>query len=365
MSRRSLRYGCRSLAALGILLVTTQAFHPALLMAVETGQTAAWLLILLAAALAALTLLPAALLLRAVPGGSLTALAELAFGRIGAAVTGCLLAGALTFTAGMVMRETAEMSISASYPHTPQTFAMVAMMAGAIFIARGDESALVRLGRLMLPVTVAALLLILAGSAAWGDLRYLVPWAGPGPVHLLRGAPDMALLFAPAAVVLVLAGRVQERAGLAFWVPAVPLGSGLLLALTSAVLLMVYPYPLGTHITFPLHAAARILLGGPFFERLEGIWLLMWALSTIVLVGALLHGSAVAFARTFRMPRHGTAVPALATAVATVALFPRNQADTVARHQQPALLLFLTTCALPAALALAAAWRRRRRHHVG
>lgn len=343
------------------MLIMTQSFHPLILIAMDEGQTAGWLLTLLAGLLTLLTLWPVAAFLRSVPGATLIDLARLAAGRVGAVITGVLLAGVLSFMGGTILRETSEMAITASYPHTPQTFATTSLLLGAIFVAYGDGSALVRLGRLLLPAVVGSFLLVLAGTVGWGEIQYLLPFWGPGPVSLLLEAPSAAMFFAPAALLPLLTDGVSDRSSLVRSTLAVPSISALLLALEKAVLGMVFPYPLGTDVTFPFHGAARIVLTGRFFERLEGIWVFMWVMSTTVLSGALLYGGASAVARSFSMPRHTTAVLPLATVVLTVAFFPRNQADTITLHERAGPWLFALALALPAVLAVAAALRRRRR----
>jgi spore germination protein KB len=359
-------YGSRSLAACGMMLVETQAYHPLMVVLLQRGQTAAWMLALLSGLLAALSIWPVAAVLRRFPGRTIIEIADMTLGRGAAVAAGLLLAGSLSFIGGMILRETSEMAITAAYPHTPQTVATVTILLGAVYVAWGNGAHLVRLTRILLPMLLGSVLLVVVFNVAWGRMSHLLPLWGPGIPTLLAGVPSLASFYAPLALLSLLADGVSDRQKAVWWLPGAALASGLVTCLQALVLSIIYPYPLGNSFTFPFHVAARLVLGGRFFERVEAVWLFMWVGSTVVLSGALLYGSSLAVAQAFRMPRHTMAVPALAVVVLTVAFFSRNQSETVAWHAQAAPLLFAVTLALPALLALIAALRgpRRRSHEA-
>jgi hypothetical protein len=339
------------------MLILTQSFHPLLLIAIERGMTAAWLVTLLASLVITLAYWPIAVALRRIPRSTVIDLAQVALGRPGAILAGLAVSATFLFMQGMILRETSEMAITAAFPHTPQTFATVSLLLGSMYIAYGDSTSLVRLGRLMLPAVVAVILLILVGSWAWGQWRNVTPFWGPGPVRLALGVPQVAVLFAPATAVGLMTDRVRDRKELVPWILLTPLIAGGIVSLETLVITMIMPYPASTSTTFPLYAAARIIVAGRFFERLEGLWLFMWVWSTIVLSGVLLYGASAAIARAFAMPRHTFPIVPLATVAMTVAFFSRNQADTITLHERGAWLVFAVTALLPALLAPIALYR--------
>lgn len=360
MSSRKFSYGCRSLAAFGMMVIITQAFHPIVLLEIHLGMTAAWILCLLGGLLATLTLWPVAHALSRTPGSGLMDLARGALGEAGAALFALLLAALLSFSGGLILRETAEMAVTAVFPHTPQTFATFSLLIGALFVAYGDSSGVVRLGRAMLPTLVIAILAVLAGSVGWGRVQFLLPLWGPGLPALVAASPATAAFYTPVVTVALMAGGVRERRHLTRWMLLTPLAGMGLMILVKAVLVMVFPYPMGADITYPLHAAARIGIGGRFLERLEGIWLFTWVGSTIAMSGALLHASALAMAGGFGIRRHTDCVLPLATVVLTVAFFSHSQAETVNLHEGASLLLFAVLLLLPAAVSAVAMLRQRR-----
>ena len=359
MARPGLQFGNRSFLGFGLLLVMTQLYYPGVLIAVRLGQTAAWLLALFAALLAMLLAWPVAAALRRIPRGTLFDLAERAVGRWVAVVYTLVLVLALSLTGSIVLRQTAEMALTANYPHTPQTFAVVTLLVSAIVAAWVDSAAVVRAANILLIPLNLSFVLILAGTIGWGTTGFLAPLWGPGLPRLVLSAPAVASLFTPLAVLYVMADGVTDRRGLVGTLLAVPVLGGLQYALHKANLLMVFSYRVGLNTTFPMHQAARLVIGGRFFEHIEGIWLFVWVACTIAYMGALLHGSGRLFCRAFRIPKFQTAVPLLTVVVLTLAYFPRNQAQAVMLSEAIAVPLILIALVVPAAFAAIATLRGR------
>ncbi len=350
MPRTAFSFGSRSLIGLGVMMSLAQLFQPGLQIIFRNGMNAAWLAALLGGFFSTLVLLPMAVSLKRLPGGSLVDLAQAAVGRAGAMAVATVLSAIFCFVSGLFVRETSEMAISAVFPHTPQTFATTTLLLGAVYVAWGDGSSVVRLGRLILPALVISVGLIMVGSMGWGEWKYLLPLWGPGLPTLLATTPQNASFFAPAAVLAVLAGDVSDRTSLVRVFVLTPLISGLALAVVKLILSVVFSYPVGLNIAMPLHMAARLVVGGRFFERLEGVWVFMWVLGITVLLGALLHAAAATFSRAFSMERHRTALFPLATVTLTVAFFPPDQATTITWHQESSLWVTAISLLLPALL---------------
>ncbi|HWI62267.1 MAG TPA: GerAB/ArcD/ProY family transporter [Symbiobacteriaceae bacterium] len=326
---------------------------------VWAGETGAWLAALLAGMWASIAFWFVTIGLRKVPGASLVGMARAMLGRPGAVTTGLLVTIALVYHAAFVLRETAEMAVSSVYPLTPQTFAVVALLVAKMAGAYADLNGLVRLARLFLPVLIASILFIVVGVIGWGEFRNLLPVWGPGPVALLGRSVPLTAMFTPGLFVLMAAGRVQNGRGLWQSAAAVGLGAGIIYALGLAMVIMTYTYPLANSITFPLHEMARLILGGRYFQRVEGIWVLIWVLATITHGALLLHVAAAAMAEAFEMATHREVILPLVTIVLTVAYIPKDQAQTIIDHAAGVPLGLAAGFGWPLLLAMIAVWRGR------
>jgi spore germination protein KB len=356
-----LSYGSRSLAIFGIMLLAVQQYYPSTVLLLQLGETASWLLVLMGGALAVLLVWPVAEALRRVKGGSLHDLVQAAFGRPGTVVHALLLAAALLLLCAITLRQTSEMALTANFPHTPQTVAVVTLLGVAIPVAATDQSALVRAARLTVGPVIAGLVVIMVGTVGWGTPGFLAPFWGPGPLALLQRTPAATFHYAPLGVVYALADGVADRKKLLQGLLLVPAVGAVIYAAAKANLLMIYSYPTGITITFPVHQAARLVIGGRFFERIEGLWLFIWVMGTIAFIAALLHVSTLTFTRAFGIKSHRTALLPMAAVVLTLAYIPVDQAQTLLLTEAFSLPISAVTLGLPVLCAAVAAVRGRLR----
>jgi hypothetical protein len=172
-------------------------------------------------------------------------------------------------------------------------------------------------------------------------------------------APLVATYFAPVGILFWLTDGLADRRQLTRTALLTLLVSGAAFAIVTVTLLLVFAFPYGVNIAFPLHESTRLVLGGRFFERMDAVWLFVWVSTTILHLAAVLHGSSLIFARSFKLPRHQLAVAPLAVAVLTVAFFSRDQPQTILWHEYSAGVMVSLSMILPALLAAIAAARRR------
>jgi len=340
-------------------LLSAQLSHPILLFPIQTIGNGTWIAVLLAGLLAILLYWPAAAALQRLGHGNLIDLARQAGGAPGEMAVALILGAALVFDAGAVMRETAEMTISFAYPHTPQTFAMVAVTMCALYGSSGRTVGIIRLGRLFLPGLLLTVLLVIAGSVGWGEPRFLLPLWGTGLQRILGDQVPLLSLFLPVLFPLLSVGEARDRQHLVRS-GAVALGAyTALLSATTVVYLMAFPLPVGGSVAFPLHFMSRLTIGGRFLERLDGIWLCIWAFGTAIYLSAILHMAATALAGAFAFPSHRVAILPLGALAATVALFPPDMGRVLVDHFAAAPLFAAVAFGLPQALILLARLRRR------
>lgn len=222
------------------------------------------------------------------------------------------------------------------------------------------------MGRLLLTPLLVTFAIIYAGTVGWGELRYLLPFWGPGPLPLLWRSAGIVGLFGPSAL-FVLAAMGKLRSRRESWKAAVGglVLPGLVLSVGKAILLMTYPMPMGLGITFPLHEMSRLVLGGRFFERIDPLWLSIWVIATSLHLGALLCAAATSCASAFGLPSHRTVVLPLTMLTATLALFPKDQGAALVYHEAMAPYSLAIGFGLPLVLAAAVSVRKGRAMHGG
>jgi spore germination protein KB len=355
-------FGSWSLAAAATAMLLAVPLQPVLgYTALRAGETAAWVTPLIAGISVLLLFLPVAIKLAAIPGGgNLIDLARAAAGEPGAIITGVLVCGPLVFDCGLFIRRIAESAVTHLYPHTPQTFAMVALGLCVLYGACGGLADIVRLGRMMLPVFLLTIGAILIGPLPWSDPRSLLPFWGPGPGPLLGGSMGLMGLYYPTILFLLLAaGQLRDRQR--FWRAGLVAigGATIVFMAVLAVILLVYPLPLGYSVTFPLQELTRLVTGGRFFERIESVWVVFEFSATACYLAALLQTAAAAYAGAFHMSTHRTAVLPVVTMALMISLIPTDQGQAILLRVGTIPLSIAVGFVLPLALVLLAAWRGR------
>lgn len=354
-------FGSWALAAAAATVLLAIPFHPIVgYMALRVGDTAAWLAVLMAGTLSAGVFWIAAAALTRLSSGDLIALARSAAGAPGAIITALLVAGYLVIYSGFVIRRTAEMAVTSIYPHTPQTFPIVALTIAILYCTYGGLPGLIRLFKGFLPFLVLAILVIFFGTVTWGEVSYLFPFWGPGAGLVMSRSIPLMDLFSPAVLfLLVAAGQLRDRNRL--WRAGVVsiAGATVISVAILIVILMTYPLPLAYSVTFPLHELSRLVIGGRFFERVEAVWVLFWFLGTACHVSALLYTASSAYAGAFHMRTHRTAVLPLVAIALVMSMFPRDVGESILWHEQQVPFAMGIGFGLPLLLSLAAAGRRR------
>jgi spore germination protein KB len=356
------KFGSGSLAAAATAIFLAVSLQPTpWLLAVRAGETAAWATPLIAGAVALLLYLPVAIRLGALPGGgNLISLARAAAGEPAAIGMGLLVCVSLDFDSGLIIRRVAESTVTHLYPHTPQTFVMVALSLCALYGASGGLADLVRLGRILLPVFLLTLCVILIGPLPWCNVRNLLPFWGPGPGPLLVGSIRLVGLFtAPILFLLLAGGQLRDRDRL--WRAGIVAGGGAILLLMAifATLLLVYPLPLGYSVTFPLQELTRLVTGGRFFERIESLTILIEFFMIACYLSAILHAAAAAYAGAFRICTHRTVLLPLFTLALLVSLIPTDQGQAIKMRMLSIPFAAVITYLLPLLLTLRVAWQGR------
>lgn len=330
--------------------------------AANASSAAPWA-VLAAGAVTWLLFWPVAAALARRPGRNLIDLALTAGGRPLAIITALALASSVVPGAGNGVRMATEMVVTWFLPHTPQTFAMVGLVAVAALGAALAPADLVWIGAVAFWPTLFAVAVVVMGNVGWGFFREVLPASGTGLLPVAGTVLPATSNYGEMAYLAVISRFVTAPQHL--WRIAGKSLAAAALAMTAVVLvyLMVFPLPGGLAVPFPLLEMTRLLQGGRYLERVDALYITFWAFGTVGLVAGSVQVVAVLIQDAFRLPNHRGAVLSLMVAVVAVALFPASQADAVAIEAVIRQWAFVPTLLLPVSIALVAGLRRRGGSH--
>lgn len=342
--------------------LVTMAFHTLPSGAALATSTAAPWAILVSGGLALLMFWPVASALAQLPGKNLSDLALTAGGRALAIATALLLGGLFVISAGLGVRQVSEMVVTALYPHTPQTFAMVSLVTTAALGASMTPAVALWIGSLYNWPMLISILLLLAGNLGWGQFRNLVPLTGHGLLPTGLELLPLTSYAAPLAYMAIFCSLLPSPGKL---VRASVYALGVAVVIWSLVILlylMVFPLPGGLDVQFPLFEMSRLVQGGRYFERIDALWLIFWTFGAAGRLTESLMATALLFKNAFHLPNHRGAVLPLTMAVLAVGLFPSNQVGAVeAEIYGLRRWGFLVALGLPLLIALLARVRARQK----
>jgi len=346
-------------ATLGLLV--TKVFYPYPRgAAVSAGAAAPWTE-LLSAGVAFLLFLPVLTAMATRPGKNFVDLTLEVGGRPLAIISALGIAAFLIGANAIRLRVISELAVAALYPFTPQTFLMGSLVFTAVVGAWVSPQGLAWLTAMVTWPTVVGILGLLAGCIGWVTSAYLFPLTGTGAMAVARAVFPMTSHYSELLYAAVLAGFVSKPHLLPGAIGKAVGVTCLVSAATVLIFLMVFPYPGVDHIPFPLFELTRLIQGGRFLERTDGLWVLFLTFGSALLLAIALQVSALLLQQAFRMPTHRDAIVPLAMAMLAGALFPSNQAAAiVADLMYFRRWGFVIALVLPMLIAGAAYWRRRR-----
>ncbi len=322
-----------------ILLVGTITFKLLLLyplLVIDTGQTAAILVSLLASVVSLGLLL---LLLRRYgnnPNVGIFTLLERRFGVVGRVVGAGLIFVYFLWSASLTLRQVSDGLIAVSYPHTPALPIMLLFTIAAALAAFIGVKAVVRLNALIAPVILLFMLLIVAVSAGFFDLSYAFPLFGNGTSSFLRSLTHIGF-FSDILLAFVIAERVEPTVSLQRAVLTAGGLSAALFVLIIAAYTLTVPYPINADFLLPIYQLERFFSVGALLQRGEFLFIFAWSLAFFLYLSTLFYCCCLSFNKMVNRRGRGAIAP-LAALMLLLAYLPRDTAAIL--RIMPMLLLY-------------------------
>lgn len=311
-----------------VVITLTELFLTFMAELVAVGQNGAWLILLLAAGFAGAFYLPAAALMERHAGKTLV--------EVGEELAGPYLNGLFSFvylvfflgSAALVLRQYAERVLTISIPELPVSVAMAVMMLGSLVGCRLGLEAMARSSLFIIYFISFTILLVSLLTYPYWRFDYLFPLAGPGlgkvvkegifRSSLMGGVPLFLTLIFPS-----LKKPTIRLAGLG----AIAIG-GLTLSLTMLAMLMTFGDSVLQEMVLPSYEMSRLIYFGRFLQRLESVFVPIWALLGMMYVAFGTYVGSIVITRFLRLPYHQPFLLPVAILTYSLAFVPANVTQT-------------------------------------
>jgi len=322
------RIANREAMLMAVVITITELFLTFMAEMVEVGQTGTWLILLVATMVAGVLYLPVAALMERFPGKSLI--------EAGEELTGPYLNGLFSFvylvfflgSAALVLRQYAERVLTISIPELPVSVAMAVMILGSLVGCRLGLEAMARSSLFIIYFIGFTILLVSLLTYPYWRFDYLFPLTGPGLGRVVREGIFRSSLMGGVPLFLSLIFPFLEKptmrlAGL----EAIAIG-GLTMTLTMLAMLMTFGVSVLQEMVLPSYEMSRLIYFGRFLQRLESIFVPIWALIGMMYVALGTYAGSIIITRFLRLPYHRPFLLPVAILVYSLAFVPANVTQT-------------------------------------
>lgn len=333
---------------------------------VELAGTAGWMVSIYSTILALIGFTVIIRLYRKFEGLDLLDIAQQSMGSAGRVAVGSIFLVYLVYIISLVLREFAEDMKVIALTDSPISFVSLFFLAGIVVGSYLGLEAIVRFTTIVVPIIVASYLAITIGIAPYFQMGNLQPLLGEGvPAILGRGALKLSN-FSAVSILFFLAPFLRSHQNMKRVGYSTICLAGVFFTWSVISYLMAFPYPTATEFFIPIYQMARIFEYGRFFQRIESVFMLMWAAAALMyLVGGfyfIIH----IFRKTFGLEYDWPIIWAFAVLIYTLSLIPPNLTSALnleARYFRN--YIFIVTFVVPITLLLIAHGRKKKSKEEG
>ncbi|MCX8130182.1 MAG: spore germination protein [Clostridia bacterium] len=335
---------------------------------VETAGTAGWMVPVYVTAIALISFAIISKLYSRFEGKDLIDIAEETGGNILRIIIGLIFASYIAFAITVVLREFCEDMKIVALPVSPISFVTLFFVTGMIAAAYLGIEPIVRFSSIIIPVIIGGLLIILIGVAPAFDILNLTPVLGTGPVDIFGKGFLKLSIFSAVSLIFFIAPFIKTKKNFRSVGYITIIISGILFLITTVVYILVYPFPIGVERFLPIYQLARLINYGRFFQRIESVFVLIWATSAFIYLGMgfflILH----ILRKTFKLEYYKPLIIPMAILVFTCSLLPPNLMTALElEHAYFRNYIWIVTFAIPILLLYSAGLvkKSRKRKEAG
>ena len=324
-ARRNAKVPGSEMTAMLIIFVSTNAFLTYPRYISLNGYEAAWMEPVFSGVLTLiLFFLVEQLLRRYFKNLDIVEVSKEVFGRFGAILIALVFSLYFLCSTAAVMREFTENVVSTVLPSTPILIVGAVFMFAVGYIVYGGIEGICRTAFIFLPILLVGLVAVCLMTVNWWRPYMLLPLWGTGPEQVLRGSLQYSSIFANVLLLTIIYPHVHDtskmrRIGFVSIVVSTLLLVGLMLTYH-----MVFPAAETGKTSFALYRLARMIHLGPFFQRLESIFIFLWVTAATVRMAVTLWGCSYLLGKAFGWPTYRPAVPALVLLSFSLGMWPEN-----------------------------------------
>lgn len=317
-----------------INLICTKIFLYFARMTVEDAGTAGWILTIYISLISLILYIILIRFLGRFEGKDLIDIAEFVGGKPVKMIAGLVVTITLFYLAATVLREFSEDMKVVALPSSPISYIMMIFIAGIIAGSFLGIESIMRYHAIIVPVIASGFLLILLGVIPKMDLTNVLPILGNGAYELFGIGFFKVSAFGELLILFLLPPFLGSHKNVkTVGYAAIGFSSFFLIA-GSLAYILTFPYPSNLESILPIYQLSRLIYLGRFFQRIEAIFVFIWAMAAFIYLTAVFYFMVYTFAKTAGLKYMRPLILPFGIMVFSAAFIPPNLMTVVSMNTQ-------------------------------
>ncbi|HEX2945411.1 MAG TPA: endospore germination permease [Clostridia bacterium] len=320
----SIKFGKWEAVALLINSICTKLFLYYVRMTAEDAGSAGWILTIFISLVTLFLFTVLIRLYKPFEGKDILEVAEISGGKVLKILTGLIIAVILFYQTVITIREFSEDMKVISLPTSPLSYVILFFIAGMIVGSFLGLESIVRYHAILVPVIAVAYILILVGVIKIMDTSNLFPILGTGPSDIFgKGFLRISVFGELIILILIIPYIGSYKSAKRIGYAAIGFSSAFL-TLGSLAYILSFPYPSDLEPFLPMYQMARLITYGRFFQRIESIFVFIWATAALMYLTVNFYFMVYVLSRMFDMKYLRPLILPCALIVFSTAFIPQN-----------------------------------------
>lgn len=327
--QNKIKFGKWEAITLLINLICTKIFLFYPRMTVEDAGTAGWIISIFSSVITFILFFIFMKLHTRFENKDIVDIAEHLGGKPLKIIIGMIIAGIALLLVIIVIREYSEDMKVISLPLSPLSFIMIFFIVGTVLGSMLGLEAIVRLNAIVVPVISVAYIVILLGVIPQMELNNIFPILGTGMRNILGNGLFRVSVFAELLAIFLLPpflGDNKKVRGTGY----IALGiSSVFLLISSLAYILTFSYPSNLEPFNPIYQMARLINLGRFFQRIESMFVFIWAMAALLYITSLFYLAVYVIAKSSGLKYMRPLIMPLAVIVFSAAFLQPDLISTI------------------------------------
>lgn len=295
----------------------------------ETAGTAVWIVSIYISILAFLAFALISKMYSQFYGMDILDIAQYVGGNILRVCTGVIITVIFMFSASMILREFSENLKVIALENSPISYIGLFFFASIILAAYFGIDAIGRIHAIILPFILAGALFIAVGASPYYDCSNIFPLMGTGAGDVfVKGFLRVSSFGELLAIFLLIPFMKNYKEFKKTGYISIVV-SGISLTIASFAGIFVYPYPVIMENFLPIYNISKLINYGRFFQRVESMFVFIWAASAILYLCATFFLGIYSFKKTLKLQYYKPLIFPLAILVFNLSFLPSSLMSTL------------------------------------